>query len=86
MDVSAVLGKSERSPAKAMRQVVVVCEEGDEDCTVQAGGTAMDFDFDCGGAEKCEIEVECDEECSCTVNGESVDCDELGLPEHLGHD
>ena len=87
MDVSAVLGKSERSPARAMREVVVLCDEDDEDCSVQMGGAAMDFDldFDCGDAEECRVEVECDEECTCTVNGESVDCDELGLPEHFGH-
>ena len=35
-------------------------------------------DFDCGGGEKCEVQVECNGgDCKCTINGEAADCGEL---------
>ncbi len=36
-------------------------------------------DFDCGGADECEVKVTCsDGDCECVVNGEETDC--AGLP------
>lgn len=58
------------------------CEDGEEDC-----GPGFAFvhgeGFDCGGAEECEVRVECPGggDCTCTVNGEAADCQAL----HLGH-
>ncbi len=61
-----------------VRKVVVKCDEDDANCD-----TAIDIagleDFDCGGEERCEVKVECqsEDDCSCTVNGESRDCDSI---------
>lgn len=58
-------------PVKS-HKVVVICKDG-EDCDV-----AKDLDVPCGDAENCRIEVQCNGgDCDCTVNGDSVDCEQL---------
>ena len=80
-NLTAVLGERKAAGEHGMRKIIVRCEDGDEEC-------GADFDiegigFDCGGAERCEVKVECeDDECTCTANGESIDCEDLDLP-HL---
>jgi hypothetical protein len=65
-----------------MRYVVVTCDE-DENCEAQIGDAIAEID--CLDEERCEVEIRCEsEECSCTVNGAPVDCDELGLDGGLG--
>jgi len=62
------------------RRIEIHCEDGDEDC----GMGSMDVgDFDCGGAEECEVRVQCtDDGCSCTVNDEDADCADIpGVPQ-----
>ncbi len=62
-------------------EVKVACEDG-EDCTVDVAN-ANSFEFAasaCGDSGECEVNVDCtDGDCACTVNGEAVDCSELGL-------
>jgi len=62
------------------KRIVVQCDDDTEDCTVEMG--EGDLEFDCGGAEEFEVQVECrDEGCTCTVNGEETDCSEIpGVP------
>ncbi len=70
--VTATLGE-QRAGDRHARHLVVHCEDGAGDC-----GMALSADFDCGGAEECDVEVECrDGDCTCTVNGAATDCDEL---------
>lgn len=68
--------EAREASAMAQRRIVIECEDGD-DC-----GYGFDTDFDCGGAEQCEVQVEChDGGCECTVNGEATDCSEIpGVP------
>ncbi len=42
-------------------------------------GDGAGKDFSCGGAENCEVRIECDDDgdCDCTVNGEAADCDQI---------
>jgi predicted metalloprotease with PDZ domain len=83
--VTAVLGESDFGARHAMHKVMTICPEDDEDCEIEVGhyGSA----FDCGGAGECEVRVECkDDECTCTANGDSIDCNELKLPHHLPGD
>jgi hypothetical protein len=75
--VTAVLGKHEMKAPHGMRTMVAFCGEG-EDCDFEI---AHGGDYDCGGAEECRVEVECEsDECSCTANGEEIDCSALNLP------
>ncbi|MBT8492487.1 MAG: PDZ domain-containing protein, partial [Deltaproteobacteria bacterium] len=77
--LTAALGERKMKAAPRMHKIVVMCEEGNEDCEVDAH-TAM---FDCGEAEECEVEVMCEgDECTCTVNGEPMDCGEMDIPGH----
>ena len=80
--VTAVLGESDSGARHAMHKVIKICSEEDEDCDIEVGHYGAEYD--CGGAEECKVHVECEnDECTCTVNGESIDCDELNLPHHL---
>jgi PDZ domain len=55
------------------RRIEVMCKDGD--CTHAHGEMT---DFDCGGAEECEVKVMCkDGACTCTVNGEDTDCADI---------
>jgi hypothetical protein len=56
------------------RHMMIECEG--ENCGAGAGS------YDCGGAEECEVRVECQEGgCTCTVNGANTDCAEIpGVP------
>jgi membrane-associated protease RseP (regulator of RpoE activity) len=66
------------------RMMVISCDE-DEDCGTDF--TTALGNFDCGGEEDCRIEVRCEEDgCDCNVNGESADCDELGVPRFHHHE
>ncbi len=60
--------------------IKILCDDDTEECEAMHGD--HDFDFDCGGAEACEVTVRCDDGgCSCMVNGEAVDCSEIpGVP------
>ena len=82
--VTAVLGERGAPAEKDVHKIVVICEDGDEDCEVKVAGEGMAFD--CAGAENCEVNVECeDDECTCTANGEPIDCKELhGAHHHAG--
>ena len=41
-------------------------------------GTAVD----CPDGEECEVKIDCDDgDCDCTLNGETIDCEEL----HMEH-
>ncbi len=47
------------------------------DCGGEGHDHAM-AGHDCGGEGPCEVHVECDgDDCTCTVNGEAADCDEV---------
>ncbi|MDX1502717.1 MAG: PDZ domain-containing protein [Thermoanaerobaculia bacterium] len=77
--LSATL-ETQEGPAAGRRHHVVKlrCSEGEE-----CGGLAgQPLTFDCGGAETCEVRVQCDGDgCECTANGEAVDCPGIpGLP------
>lgn len=61
-----------------MRRIEVICRDGD--CSDRHARTS---DFDCDGADECEIRVLCEDgACSCTVNGEDADCKAIGMPGH----
>lgn len=68
-------------------KVMVRCtgEDGEEDCEVTVGDVGVGG-FDCGGAESCAVEVQCENDsCECTANGEAVDCNDLpGFAERHG--
>ncbi len=69
--LTATLDKGEAH--KMAKRIVVKCPEG-EDCAAFAHAHA----FDCGGAETCEVKVQCkDGQCDCTVNGQATDCGEI---------
>lgn len=88
--LTATLEEREGMARMMKRQVMVECAEGGEDCDVKVlgGHHAMHglHGFDCGGAEKCEIQVRCgDDGCTCLVNGEAAECEALpGFAEHHG--
>lgn len=66
----------------AGRGIHVLCDEAEEDCEVELSilGTGL---LDCGDAEHCEAHIECkDGDCTCTVNGETVVCEDLHHPHH----
>lgn len=66
-----------RHGAGPMRHVEILCDG--EDC---GPGRHGGLDYDCGGAEECQVEVRCDDgDCTCTVNGENADCAEIGVGE-----
>jgi membrane-associated protease RseP (regulator of RpoE activity) len=66
----------------AGRGVHVLCDDAGEDCDVSLSLLAGPH-VDCDGAEECEAQIECkDGTCTCTVNGEVTDCDELHHPRH----
>jgi hypothetical protein len=76
--VTAVLGESKIEAPHGMHTMMAFCGEG-EDCDVEM--SHFGNDYDCGGAEECKVEVECEsDECTCTANGETIDCKELNLP------
>lgn len=56
------------------RRIEIRCEG--EECEGVEGEWEFDPEsIDCGGAEECEVRVECTGAgCDCTVNGDSVDC------------
>lgn len=61
-----------------MRRVMIKCDSDDGDCQSNMDTAGLD-DYDCGGAEECEVKVNCEDgDCSCTVNGEDADC--AGIP------
>ena len=66
----------------AGRGIHVLCDDDEEDCDVRLsilGGPHIN----CGEAEECEAHIECrDGDCTCTVNGEPVECEELHHPHH----
>ena len=65
-------------------KMVIECEDG-EDCHFGGHALHLGHDFDCGGADDCEVMVKCgdDGDCDCTVNGEEADCKALHqLHEH----
>lgn len=79
--LTAVLGESRSGMHHGMHTMVAFCGE-DEDCEIEIGHHGAEYD--CRGAEECKVQIECkNDECTCTANGESIDCDELDLP-HLG--
>jgi membrane-associated protease RseP (regulator of RpoE activity) len=82
LELSATLDEAEgHDRIEKVRKVMIRCEEGDEDCAAHAGAFHGEL-FDCGGAEDCRVEVRCtDGDCSCVVNGETMDCARL----HHGH-
>lgn len=62
---------------RTARVIKIDCDEG-EDCDIESS-------FDCGDEEECEVRVECDGgECTCTVNGEPADCEQIH-PMHRRH-
>ncbi|MFQ5528518.1 MAG: S1C family serine protease, partial [Thermoanaerobaculia bacterium] len=63
---------------KRVKKIKIQCDSEDGDCRSNVDVAGLD-DFDCGGAEECEVHVECrDGDCTCTVNGEDTDCS--GIP------
>ena len=61
------------------KRIEIRCDDGDEDCGAGLGD--LDLDIDCE-TEDCEVEVRCEEDgCDCSVNGDEVDCAEIGVPE-----
>lgn len=87
--LSATLGENESGGMvrKMSRQIRIECDDESGDCNVDGvhgtGGHRFQFlgtgDFDCG-SDECEIQIQCtsEDDCECTVNGESTDCSELG--------
>lgn len=64
------------------RGVHVLCDDDENDCDVSLSIVDGPH-FDCGDAEECEAHIECkDGDCTCTVNGEAVDCEKLHHPHH----
>ena len=61
------------------RRIHVECDSDDAECGAGAGVG----DYDCGGAETCEVRVQCEAgDCTCTVNGEAADCADIpGVPQ-----
>jgi membrane-associated protease RseP (regulator of RpoE activity) len=79
--ITATLEKRQ-SFLTAGRGVHVVCDDDEEDCDVRFS-IITGSNFDCDGAEECEAQIECkDGTCTCTVNGEITDCEELHHPRH----
>ncbi len=63
-----------RAPGPRARALFLHCDEEDADCMARLD---RDLDIDCGAAD-CEVTVECHGgECSCEVNGEPRDCEEI---------
>ncbi len=66
---------------KRLHKIMIRCDSDDEEC-----GTTIDIagldELDCGGAEECEVKVECqDDGCTCTINGEDAECSSIpGVP------
>lgn len=64
--------------AKGLRKIMIHCDSDDEDCQPDIHIAGLD-DFDCGGAEECEVRVVCkDGGCDCSINGVDADCE--GIP------
>lgn len=76
--ISATLDANDRL-AGMHRRIMIDCDENDEDCgAVFVGLSHGAMAVDCPEGEECEIKVDCDDgECACTMNGESIDCEEL---------
>lgn len=69
--LGATLGERELSPGHAM---VVHCGHDGGDCPKIA---ALE-ELGCGGESPCEVRVECEDAgCTCTVNGETAECETL---------
>lgn len=63
---------------------VVKCDDAEDDCSfakrhLKVDDPDRDVEFDCQGADPCEVKVICEDagDCTCTVNGEETDCSEL---------
>lgn len=78
--IDATIGerKGPERMARVLAHDVSVDCDGDEDCRVFIHSDEG-FEGVCEGMDDCEVEIECRgrEDCSCTVNGEDADCDEL---------
>ena len=62
--------------------IEIQCDDDEgHDCEIHTGhdGGMMGLDFQeyCDGSDECEVKVQCEDDgCTCTVNGEEVDCPE----------
>ncbi len=76
--LSATLDKSERV-AGHRRHVMIDCSEDDEDCEgMLMAHIHHETAIDCPDGEDCEVKIDCDDgDCDCTLNGETLDCEEL---------
>jgi len=73
--VEMLTAAPEERPAQphALRWMRFRCDEGEDDCG--AASWVFSPDFGCDG---CDVRIQCDGgECACTIDGETVDCDEL---------
>ncbi len=69
--LEATLEKRQGFGLRGIPGMVIDCED-EGDCDFHFG-----HGFDCGG-EDCELDIECgDGDCTCTVNGEATDCEEV---------
>lgn len=60
---------------RALRRIELDCAEDDADCDLVLSRHGVL----CDGDEECDIRVSCEDgDCSCTLNGSAVACDELG--------
>jgi hypothetical protein len=72
-----------QASARHAKMMILECADG-EPCEVElesAGGMEPHdlSGFDCGGGPECRVEIRCegDGSCSCTANGEEIDCEEV---------
>lgn len=81
--LSATLDKSPQS-AHIRRHVMIDCEDDEENCGAHFVSSATHgMNVECPEDEECDVRVDCsDGDCDCTLNGESIDCQEL----HKKHD
>jgi len=64
------------------------CEDSDGDCGVKISRIhRIDTELGCGDEKHCEVQILCgeDDECTCTSNGEVIDCQQIAGFRSLHH-
>ena len=77
--VTAIL--DQRSPALLRHHDFHLgCDDANADCDIRISRAhRADSEQACGDMERCEVEIRCvqSDECTCTVNGDIVDCEQV---------
>ena len=84
--VAATLDQQEALGRFAHR-ITIDCEDDQADCDLHViGQSHQGLDIGCPDGDECEVKIDCsDGDCECTVNGDSVDCQELHAEHASGH-